>query len=122
MQVVVGLGHQVGRAQLLEQHAHQNAVARVLADADDGRVEVLHAKRRQQRLVRGVQLHGLRHIGGDVIDQLLVGVHGQHLLAQVAQGLGEARAEAAQAQHQKLLAFHGGTILSRQPIMIFSSG
>ena len=106
MQVVVGLGDQVGNAHFFQQHADQDAVPGILPNGHHRRVEILHTQRAQGLLVRRVQLQGLRHMGRDLVDQLLIAVHSQHFLSLGAQSPGHTGTEASQTEHQILLVLH----------------
>lgn len=76
--------------------------------ATNGRVKVPDAQCLQGRLLRGVRLHRLRHIGGQGLHQLRILINRQHLMAQLAQVSRQAVAKAAQPKDKILLSstFH----------------
>lgn len=81
MEVIDGLREDFGDAGFLEQNRCENAGADIRANGNDGGIEVLHAEFRKRVLIHGIRLNRLRHIRRNVLYQLLVPIHREHLMS-----------------------------------------
>ena len=90
----------VGDAEVGQRRGGQDRRLDGVADRDHGMVHVGDAELAQRRLVGGVGLHDVGQLARRDLDQVLVGVDPQHLVAErSAARVGERPAEAAQADH-----------------------
>src|SRR5215207_2501479 len=81
--------HDIGYAQLLQVRRGQDARLHVLTDHYRRGVEVGDVQVVQKRLVGGVRRDqmGMRVLGGEVLDEVLVGVYAEHLVTEGEQGI-----------------------------------
>ena len=113
VELVEGLHDHALHAHLLEQHGDGAAGLDVLADGDDGHVEVGRADLLQHALVHCVGAHHVGESAAVGLHALHVAIHGEDLHALGVQGGGHGGAEAPQADDQILLFLHIHTPFSR---------
>ena len=98
--VALRAGHDVLRAELLQQRGRLERALEIIPDRDQDQIEITHADRGEKALPRGVSDHGVRDEGQDVIDPLLPRIDGHHVLSQLLKLPGRPGTESPQADHQ----------------------
>ena len=100
----MGLAHKIGHPQLLQVHHRKHGSGQIVADGDDGAVEVPHTQGTEHLFVLSIPHNGVGHVIGDLLHQVCPDIHGQDLRSQLAQILCQAGTEPAQADHN--IRFH----------------
>ena len=103
--LVMGLAHNIGYAQLLQVHGGEYGGSQIVADGNDGAVEVPHPQGAEDLLILGISHHRVGHLVCHLLHQLAAYIQGQHLRPQAAKLPGNGGTEPAQADHN--IVFHG---------------
>ena len=96
MDLVGGLGDNVGHPQLDDQHGSQDAHVDLLTDADRHGAAVLHTGFLQRRFAQVIHHKGVVGVGPHFPDFFLILVDGDDFLTGFGQGLDQRRAEPSQ--------------------------
>jgi len=96
-----GLRDNLVDAELDELHDHEQAGLDVLADGDNGHVDVLDAGRAECLVIGGIELNGVADDVGHPVHAFLVVVDANDVLAEIDERLGHGRPEPAETDHRK---------------------
>jgi len=101
------LGPDCRHAEVDQDGCREDAGLDVGADADDGAVELSGADLAQRFLARGVGFHDVREAARVALHDLVVGIDGEDLAAELGQRLGDGPAETPKPEDEDAVAVVG---------------